>query len=361
MNKEKKKILYFVESMGGGVFTYITNLANNLVNDFDIYIAYGVRPQTPNNIETFFNKNVHLIKVENFKRQISLNDIKAFYEMKQIAQKVQPDVIHLHSSKAGFLGRWAFNGRKVPIFYTPHGYSFLMENITFKKKILFKSIERLSALRECTTISCSYGEEKETKKMTKKSLYVDNGINIEYINHILSGIIPKPSSKFTVFTLGRISPQKNPQLFNKIAKRFPDINFVWIGDGNLRSKLTAPNITITGWLSIEEALKLAVNYNAFLLTSEWEGLPMALLEAMYLRKPCIVSNVIGNNNVISNNMNGFLCNEPADYYKAIEQLENNNIPVSLIKKARNDIIQHYNSTVMAKKYASIYRKALEEG
>ena len=45
----KKKILYVVEAMGGGVFTYIVDLANELVNEFDMYIAYAVRPQTPSN------------------------------------------------------------------------------------------------------------------------------------------------------------------------------------------------------------------------------------------------------------------------------------------------------------------------
>ena len=40
---EKKKILYIVEAMGGGVFTYIVDLANELVNSYDMYIAYAVR------------------------------------------------------------------------------------------------------------------------------------------------------------------------------------------------------------------------------------------------------------------------------------------------------------------------------
>lgn len=360
MDKVKKKILYFVEAMGGGVFTYVTNLANSLADDFDIYIAYGVRSQTPNNIEKFFDKNVHLIKVKNFKRQISLKDVKAFYEMKQIVRKVKPDIIHLHSSKAGFLGRWAFDGNKTPIFYTPHGYSFLMENITFKKKFLFKSIERISALRKCTTISCSYGEEKETQKLTRRALYVDNGINIKNIDQALAGLHAKTSSRFTIFTLGRITSQKDPQLFNEIAKKFPNINFVWIGDGKLRKVLTSPNIMVTGWLGVEDALKLAMNYNAFLLTSEWEGLPMALLEAMYLKKPCIVSNVIGNNNVITNNVNGFLCDNISDYSRVINKLVNKGASNDLLNNAHNDIIQHYNSTVMAKNYAAIYRKALNQ-
>ena len=52
----KKKILYVVESMGGGVFTYVVELANALSKDFDMYIAYATRPQTPENYRDYFNK-----------------------------------------------------------------------------------------------------------------------------------------------------------------------------------------------------------------------------------------------------------------------------------------------------------------
>ncbi len=55
---EKKKILYIVEAMGGGVFTYIVDLANELVNTYDMYIAYAVRKQTPSNYKDYFNKSI---------------------------------------------------------------------------------------------------------------------------------------------------------------------------------------------------------------------------------------------------------------------------------------------------------------
>ena len=58
---EKKKILYIVEAMGGGVFTYIVDLANELVNKYDMYIAYAVRKQTPKNYKDY----AHFIIVGN--------------------------------------------------------------------------------------------------------------------------------------------------------------------------------------------------------------------------------------------------------------------------------------------------------
>lgn len=55
---EKKKILYIVEAMGGGVFTYIVDLANELVNKYDMYIAYAVRKQTPKNYKDYAKSNL---------------------------------------------------------------------------------------------------------------------------------------------------------------------------------------------------------------------------------------------------------------------------------------------------------------
>lgn len=110
---------------------------------------------------------------------------------------------------------------------------------------------------------------------------------------------------FTVFTIGRICYQKNPTLFNQIALAMPNVRFLWIGDGDLRNELTASNITITGWKERKEALKYSVSGDVFVLTSLWEGLPISLLEAMYMKKVCVVSDVIGNNNVIHNGKNGY--------------------------------------------------------
>ena len=58
MNKKRKKILFVVESMGGGVFTFLVGLCNELVTDYDIYVAYGVRRQTPDNFSKYFDDKV---------------------------------------------------------------------------------------------------------------------------------------------------------------------------------------------------------------------------------------------------------------------------------------------------------------
>lgn len=355
--KEKKKILYFVEAMGGGVFTYIVDLANELVNTYEMYIAYAIRKQTPSNYIEYFDKRVRLIEVKNFARAIDFTkDLKAFFEIRRIVADIKPDVIHLHSSKAGAIGRMAFNG-KIPMFYTPHAYSFLMENYKPIKRTMFKVIEIICAKRNCTTISCSVGEHQETLKLTKKATYINNGINIEELQEIIDGI-GKEQHPYTVFTLGRICYQKNPILFNSIAERLPDVKFIWIGDGELRDELKSPNIEITGWADRATAIKHAMNADVFLLTSRWEGLSISLLEAMYIKKICVASNVIGNKDVIRDGKNGFLCSDVDSFVKRIQECRSG--VGELIENAYRGIKEVYNIKVMAKQYSQKYERVLNE-
>lgn len=356
---EKKKILFIVEAMGGGVFTYIVDLSNELVKKYDMYIAYAVRKQTPVNYKGYFDKRIHLIEVKNFARAISPSkDIAAFFEIRQIAKKIKPDIIHLHSSKAGVLGRLAFNGKNVPLFYTPHGYSFLMQNSSSIKRRIYKAIESICGKRNCTTISCSVGEHEESEKITKQAVYVNNAVKTDELRELIEDV-PRKQHPFTVFTLGRICYQKNPRLFNQVACANPNVRFLWIGDGELRGELTAPNIEITGWAERNEALQYSVNADVFLLTSIWEGLPMSLLEAMYMEKPCVVSNVIGNHNVIHNGDNGYVCNRIDEYTKAILEISEGKAK-EYVEKAREDVIRCYDTKVQAKKYSDIYRARLKE-
>ena len=362
-----KRLLFVVEAMGGGLFTYIVSLANQLVEDYDLYIAYAVRPQTPHDYRGYFDPRIHLIEVGDFVRPIRLkDDAKALLALVKIGRSVRPDIIHLHSAKAGVLGRLAYWFTASPVFYTPHGYSFLMRQAGPLKRGFYRSIEFAMARLRNTTIACSKGELEETLPLTKRALLINNGIDRREIDRCLDcpprqgGRARRGGGWYTVFTIGRICGQKNPELFNRIALAMPETRFLWIGDGELRDVLNAPNIEVTGWVSRREVLLLASRADCFLLPSLWEGLPISLLEAMYLGKPCVVSDVVGNRDVIRNGENGFVCHKLEQYVAAIRKTTQDEVADSLARAALRDIEDEYNITVMARRYKAVYERALEE-
>lgn len=102
-----------------------------------------------------------------------------------------------------------------------------------------------------------------------------------------------------------------------------------------------------------------MNADAFVLTSRWEGLPISLLEAMYLRKPCIVSDVIGNRDVIRNGENGYICTTDAEFVQAIRTVRDGD-PTPLVETAFTDIETTYNKNVMVQQYREIYERSMHE-
>ena len=355
--EQRKKIVHVVEAFGGGIYNFLVDLLNDIINDYDITVIYAKREQTPKNFEADFDSRIKFIESKYMARSIGLKDIKALFEIKNIIRKENPSIIHCHSSKAGLLTRIAVNTKKIKTFYTPHGYSFLMKDSSKLKRFIYKTIEKLGAMNHATTVACSKGEYEETLKLTKKATYVSNGINLKK----LSKYIPEnaktiDTQKLTIVTTARICYQKNPSLFNQIAQKFPNIKFIWVGAGELEKELTSPNIEITGWKNKDELMNILNNSDIFILTSLWEGLPISLLEAMALKKPCIVSNVIGNKDVIINEKNGFVCQDFEDYEKVINSIQKNEYNLNQIgQNAYEDILSIYNTEVVKQQYLKIYK------
>ena len=354
----KKKALHIVESFGGGVFTVLTDLLNGISKNYDIVVAYSLRAQTPDNFRKYFDNNIKFIEVKNFTRNINFGkDIKALKEIRNIVKEEKPDIVHLHSSKAGILGRIGIHDKGIKMFYNPHGFSFLKLDDSKLKRFIYKAIEKCAAIinRKCTIVGCSKGEYEEAKKLNKNSICINNGINIEKLKEETKNLKEKEIdyNNLKLCTVGRIGFQKNPKMFNEIAIKFPNMQFTWIGDGELRNELTAPNIQVTGWKERKEVLKELNKNDIFILPSLWEGLPISLLEAMYMKKICIVSNVIGNRDVIENEENGFICNNIENYVNCIKNIENSNI-VKIIEKEKKETEEIYNVKYMCKKYKEIY-------
>lgn len=127
--------------------------------------------------------------------------------------------------------------------------------------------------------------------------------------------------------------------------------------GELEKELTAPNIKVTGWLTREESLSVSREADLFLLPSLWEGLPISLLEAMYLKKVCLVSDVIGNRDVIHTGVNGFICEQDEDYAQVIRGIKDGKMDLQTIKEnAHEDVARNYNAERIAERYDEIYNQ-----
>ena len=351
-----KKILMVCEAFGGGVFTYVSQLCNDMADDFDVYLAYSIRPQTPENYKEFLDSRVHLIQVEGWSGKPITNignNLRVIKELREIERRVQPDIIHLHSSIAGGIGRLAFKGKRNSVLYTPHGYAHILMEPGIKSKV-YGVMERILGKKNCITLTCCESEDAIAKTLCKRTAYIETGVNLKELGEILDGIEPAKNDKFTVFTLGRACIQKQPTLFNKIAKLVPDAKFVWIGNGELENELNAPNMEITGWKPRKEALAMAKEADAFILCSLGEAIALSLIENMYIKKLVLVSNTMGNKSVIHDGVNGYVCETAEEYAKRIREAMKK-FPKPLPERAYQDVLNIYNTETMKKKYIAFYK------
>jgi glycosyltransferase involved in cell wall biosynthesis len=320
---EKIKIVHISETFVSGVYTYIKQLSSYSESNgnFKTYIIYsGERIETDEaQIKEDFSPNAELIRID-MTREISFfRDIKSFFQIVRQIRRIKPDVIHVHSSKAGVLGRVArIFYPKATLYYTPNGYSFIREDISKTKKAIYAFVEKsITKIFGGTIIACGDHEFSEAKKIGK-AILIRNGVDINLVSKFQK---PFSNQKLTIGTSGRIYCQKNPDSFNQIAQSLPDYNFVWIGDGDLKNKLSAPNITITGWSTYEGTLKAVNGLDIFISTSSWEGLPFSIIEAMTLSKPIVSSNIEGNKVTVNQNENGFICATLEEFVSGIKKLE----------------------------------------
>ena len=353
---ERKTILHIAEAFGGGIVTFIANLANEQCKGYyRVIIAHGIRKETHANYRDFFDERVELIKVEHFQQDINLlSEWKAICELRTIIKDIKPDVIHMHPSQSGVLGKLASIGCSAYKIYSPHGFAFLRQDVAGWKLQIFKTIEKIfAACFKCQLVASSTTEYEEAKKVSKKSVLIFNGINTRQLDSYLE--MKAENEKPVVGMVGRALPQKNPALFNYIAEMMPHVQFEWIGDGDLRHLLTAPNIHIVGWGPREEALEYVAKSDVYIMTSLWEGMPLALLEAMYLKKPCVVTNVVGNRDVIINGENGYVCNSETEFVEKIQSLiDNHELSSSFGEKAHQAVVEKYNSAIMAEQYENLF-------
>lgn len=359
-----KKILHITECLGSGVLFYVKNMCKWQIHDYEVVVAYATRPETPADFEKQFDPKVKLIKVNNFTREITPSkDLRAFFEVRKIVKDEKPDLIHLHSTKAGVIGRWAINCNKYRVLYSPHAYSFLMQDCSNWKRTLYKKIEKMSAKKGGITVADIEGEYEESKAITDNSVCIHNGIDCDEMDALIQEAVtllgkeqPSDFKKITICTLGKVVPQKNPALFNNIAKELPGVDFLWIGSGPLEHLLDSPNITVSGWIPRKEAISKVMRSDIFLFPSAWESLSIALVEAMYIGKTCIVSGADGNRDIIKDNHTGFVCYSLEEYVKALKYLVNEPDKIrEMGNKARQTVVEKYNTSEMERRYKELFK------
>lgn len=331
----------------GGAQSVVVNLANKLSEEHEVIVAAG---EGDGKMFALLHPKIKQERLSHLQRSLSpKNDLLTVFDMRKLYQKYKPDIIHLHSSKAGMLGRVAFPSQKV--VYTVHGFDSI--RLAHRK---FLPIERFMQ-RACKAIVGVSKYDKKyllEEKINNHVSYVYNGICRPLTPERLSLNIPSKYKK-KVLCIARLSPQKKHDMFLAVAELLPQYAFIWIGNQH-EVKEHPDNVFFLG--NIPNAGIYNSITDLFILPSNYEGLPMVILEAMSFGKPVVASDVGGISEIVQNDWNGYALNNDTTIFaeKIKYILENEEIYAKFSKNALERFNQDLTVDKMVNAYLEIYKK-----
>ena len=346
----------------GGTATWINTLDSQMAKDgHEIHLIYGTTfaPEIEADIKN--PQSSYLIRGLG-KDSGFISSIRAFFAIRGLVRKINPDLVNTHTSKAGFLGRIAvFSiGRKRPaLVHTFHGH-VLTGYFSKAKVFIIKLIERF--LGKISDLILVAGEQVGAELLdssvvrSEKLRIVYPGV--EYKSELIKS--QTIGSRLSIGWLGRLTNIKRPDRMIEIAKKIPNIDFVVGGSGELESslrKIAPKNVTFLGWVSPEAFWP---NVDIALLTSDNEAMPYSLIEAGLQGLPAVTTNVGSTSEVVIDGKTGFVVGTQVDALsKAINKLISNpELILQMGSAAKTWALDNFSPTTMASLHLRIYQEAI---
>lgn len=302
--------------------------------------------------------------------------ITAPLRISALCRSVRPDLLHLHGSRAGFLGTLAARAVGAqPVVYTAHAFAF--------KRRLSRPLRWLAARAD--SVTCARADRViclTAADMRAASAYgiaighatvIANGVDFNRyregrnIRHAL-GFDPAAP---VVGMVARLVPDKDPLTFVRAAAQIraqiPEARFLLVGDGPLRKDIEdaartlglADCLTVTGFR--HDVPDLLASMDVVVLTSRWEGMPVSALEAMAAGKPLVASALPGLEIVIEDGTTGFLVTPGMEAHfarKVIDLLRDAGRRAALGASARRKAAEEFGIEQMVSATADLYRTTL---
>jgi glycosyltransferase involved in cell wall biosynthesis len=279
----------------------------------------------------FDEADVELIKVPELGREIGVRrDRRAARALREIVERLRPDIVHTHTAKAGYLGRMAAHRARTPtIVHTYHGHTFA-GYFGLLKSAFFRQLERRAAKVSTAIVAIGERQRRDIAEIYRiaprdKVHVIPLGLEldpfltlpIERDPSTYRSQIDVPAEAKLVTIVGRLAPIKNHAVFLEVATRLAaqmeDAHFLVVGRGPLEDTIRGQakrlglddRMTFAGWVRDMPSVYAASNVVA--LTSLNEGSPVALIEAQAAGVPVVATDVGGVGDTFLDGESGRIC------------------------------------------------------
>jgi glycosyltransferase involved in cell wall biosynthesis len=326
------KIMLVVARLNvGGVALNVVQLAEHLrrMPDVEVLLVNGLVGEQEGDMQYLVDATpLRQVVIPTLGRELSpLRDVVTLWQLWRLMRQFRPDVVHTHTAKAGFVGRWAAWLARVPMrVHTFHGHVFHGYFGPGKTR-LFLWLERLTARISTRIITLSQSlmrELAEDYRIAEVGRFeiIPQGLDLTRFAEAdrtmgtLRASLGLSADLPIIAVIGRLVPIKNHRLFVEAAallhEQRPDVRFVIVGDGELRAAIEADiaarNLTdvilMAGWA--RDILAVVVDCDVVTITSDNEGTPVSLIEAIAANVPVVSTNVGGVHDLLGADLPGQL-------------------------------------------------------
>lgn len=319
-NRAAIRVLHITEAMGAGVMTLLESISHRQAAEgAQVEVMYVERPETPPEGELLsrFDRSVKVSRVGGGsaaqRYQALLRAVHAAYRAGEY------DVIHLHSSVAGAIGRFIALGRRSTpdTFYSPHGFAFLRLNSSRMSRWIAHAVERLLGRVGSGLILTSDSEMELARESLRapRTWLLQTGVPSTSVGRKVRD--DASAKRVLVAMVGRVAYQKAPWRFAHVARELggEDADFIWIGGGDAEDVdrwLDVANLRVTGWVSTSELDALFDAVDILVFPTLWEGMSLSLIQAQAKGIPAVVSDVVGNRDCVRDGATGFVCGSDSE-------------------------------------------------
>lgn len=298
------------------------------------------------------------------------------FRLFKLLKAIRPDLVHTYLFSANSYGRIAAILAKVPIIIASERN---LPEIGKDKERWWMYVDKALAFFSDAIICNSYQASQSLIDKylfeAKKIFTVHNGIAPTYFLKEGEFISHTISDHKVIGTIGRLYPQKNHKLFLDMAKIILEshnkcqLKFMLVGNGVLRDELEsyAQQLGIKNQIIFagerSDIANLLQSMDVFVMTSLYEGLSNAIMEAMLAGLPVVATNVGGNNELISDGETGFLCpsNDAMVLAKRVIMLVNNDKESKRMgRNGRKKILNEFGIHKMIKMTEKVYLDILKQ-
>ena len=297
----------------GGASIHVRDLARAMLERGHVVMVYvgGRGPVT----EQFQAAGVPFNALRLLRRPIRpLKDLFAIRELSAALREFRPEILSLHTAKAGWIGRAVAANLRVPAIYTPHGWS-LGGRFPAPAGFLFRWAEKTAA-RWAKAIVCVCQYERDLA--LQKGVAGPERLHVVYnaVHDIPSELRARPgtAAPLRIVSVARLDAPKDHATLLRALASLPAGDWLLdlVGDGPLENHLRSlaiglgidARVSFLGYQS--DPAKTLAQAGVFVLSSRSEGFPRSVLEAMRAGLPIVASRVGGVPEAFAEAINGFL-------------------------------------------------------